>query len=736
MGLFSNAMHDSQSWRLPGRVVLALLACMSALVCEETVAAQQDDHVVALSSELQQARPTLTDIVVDGKIDEAGWQQATRFANLRQSQPLPGTAASEQTTIRLLYDDGNVYIAITALDSQPSAIVARQLQRDRELFFDDHVTVVIDPHGRSRDGYLFRVNALGARRDALIFEGQRENYDWDGRWRAAASITSEGWTAEIAIPFTTLSVNPAVSCWAINIERRIARKNERVRLVGLRRDKPIASLADNVQLCGIKVDSPGIGLLFEPYLVARQRFDHAGGGQRTEITPGFDAFYQFTPAITGALTVNTDFAEVEVDERVVNLTRFPLFFPERRDFFLQDAGLFRFAGLGVSPQPFFSRRIGLDAAGNPIDIDYGGKISGRHGPLSFGVLGTQVAQGQNTPKATLGVARAAYSLTPELTAGVIGTAGDPGADRSAHTMGADLQYRNADWRGTGRTLEAEGWWQDTASQGQPGGGAYGFALDYPNTGFTANARFNHIDADYDPALGFVFQTGIREAFGEIGYWFRPEGFDAVIPQFDWQVRERLDGGLEYTLYNPEVYLENSAGDFVFPELWFERERLFEPFEIVPGLVIPPGDYRHKRLLLGAGSSRDRSLSVNGSVFFGDYFTGQRRDYNLAVNWQPGSRYGVNLEYSINDIDLREGRFKVRVAQANLNINFNTRLVMNITAQHDNISERLGVNARLRWTFTGYHDLFLVLNHASSTRDNRLRALETEAIAKLGFSFVY
>jgi hypothetical protein len=673
-------------------------------------------------------------IRLDGALNEAAWRRAGALDDLRQSQPLPGAAASQRTVVRLAWDDSHLFIAIEAFDAEPGRIVARQMQRDSELFFDDHVTVVLDPHGRAREGYLFRVNPVGARSDALIFEGQREDYDWDGRWHAAARMHDAGWTAEIAIPFTTLSLDPETAAWGINVERRIARGNERVRLAGGLRATPITSLADMLPLTGIQVAAPGLGVRAEPYLVRREEFDHDRGGNQGEFTPGVDIFYQFTPAITGGLTINTDFAEVEVDEQRVNLTRFPLFFPEKREFFLQDTGLFRFAGLGQSPLPFFSRRIGLDATGNPVDIDIGGKLSGRHGPLAFGTLGAHVAAGPNTPAATLGAARAAYELAPGWSAGVIATVGDPRAERDARTLGADLQYRQANFGGPGKALYAEAWWQDTATEDAPDGGAYGFAIDYPNTGFVANARFNHIDHDYDPALGFVFQTGIREASGELGYWMRPDGFDAVIPQFDWRVRERHDRGLEYVLYNPEVYVETGAGDFVFPELWFERERLFAAFEILPGIVIPPGDYRHNRVLLSAGTSRDRALAVEGSVFAGEYFSGQRRDYEISLLWQPHHRYSIGLDYTVNDVDLREGRYMVRVARTRLDVNFTTRLALNFTAQHDNVSERLGMNGRLRWNFAEHHDVFLVVNHEVSTLDNNFRALATDAIAKVALSF--
>ncbi|NGP51954.1 carbohydrate binding family 9 domain-containing protein, partial [Thioalkalivibrio sp. XN8] len=328
-------------------------------------------------------------IRLDGVLDEAAWQRAAALDDLRQSQPVPGAPGSQRTVVRLAYDDAHLFIAVAAFDDAPEGIVARQLQRDSELFFDDHVTVVLDPHGRTREGYLFRVNPLGARSDAMIFEGRGEDFDWDGRWRAAARLHEAGWTVEIAIPFTTLSVEPQATRWGVNVERRIARANERVRLAGGLRETPISSLADTMPLAGVPVVAPGLGVRLEPYLALRGTRDHEGAGSDTELTPGLDVFYQVTPAITAALTINTDFAEAEVDEQRVNLTRFPLFFPEKREFFLQDTALFRFAGLGQSPLPFFSRRIGLDEAGNPVDIDFGGKVSGRRGRLAFGALGAR-----------------------------------------------------------------------------------------------------------------------------------------------------------------------------------------------------------------------------------------------------------------------------------------------------------------------------------------------------------
>jgi hypothetical protein len=524
------------------------------------------------------------------------------------------------------------------------------MQRDVDLLNDDHVTLVLDPYLDRRNGFLFRVNPLGAQQDALIFDGFSERFEWDGIWSVETRIDAQGWTAELAIPFATLSFTPGLDAWGLNVERRIPRRYERMRWHTPDRDKTVSSLQDAGRVASPRAIDQGLGLRVKPSATACMRRKRPGDTPTLKLEPSLDVFYHLTPGITAVLTLNTDFAETEVDTRRVNLTRFPLFFPEKREFFLQDAGLFSFAGIQESPLPFFSRRIGLDTTGNPIDLLGGLKLTGRTGGVNFGLLSTWVEATPTVSAKHLTVGRLSANILDGSSLGMIVTHGGPQRNRDNTLLGADFHYRNSNLRGAGKVIDLFAWGQRTRSSGAIGdGGAYGLLLDCPNTGITGNVTAYHIDTRYNPALGFVRQTGIREAFGEVGYWFRPPGFDAIIPQVDWRIRTTLDNKIEASTLNLETYFENTAGDYIFPEIFFERERLFEPFEIVPEVVIPPGDYHYKRYLLILGSSADRVLSFDGSLEFGTFLTGTRQDYRGSLVWRPSPRLNFGFGYEYNDI---------------------------------------------------------------------------------------
>jgi hypothetical protein len=336
------------------------------------------------------------------------------------------------------------------------------------------------------------------------------------------------------------------------------------------------------------------------------------------------------------------------------------------------------------------------------------------------------------------VARLSSNVSDDSSVGLIATQGDPLSNEDNTLLGADYHYRSTNLGGRGKVLDAFAWGQYTHSSGATGGGeAFGLSVNYPNEGIIGNITAQQIDENYNPALGFVFETGIRETFGELGYLTRPPGFGDVIPQFDWLYRTNLDNQLKASTLNPEIFIENRAGDFIFPEILIEREQLFEPFEILPGIVIPPGDYRYERYLVSFGTSLDRPLDLQGLISTGPFFDGTRQDYELSLGWRPGSRFNARIDYEINDLELPAGRFTVRVARVGLNVNFSPRLIWNTIAQFDNVSEDLGLNSRLRWTLAPGRDLFLVLNHGIDTlADDGAAAEGTAIIAKLNWNFLF
>ncbi|MHC5007676.1 MAG: carbohydrate binding family 9 domain-containing protein, partial [Planctomycetota bacterium] len=351
---------------------MPLLAAALAAALTSPAPAQGRD-----SPSLDVAR-TETPPVIDGVLDDPAWTDAPVIDELWQVEPVEGAPPTRRTEVRIVYDDDFMYFGVRCFDDEPDRIIATQLKRDGIQEADDRVEIVIDPFFDRRNGYLFSTNPVGARLDALLEANRLVLVNWDGIWYAGSTIDEQGWSAEIAIPFKTISFNPRTSRWSFNIERTVRRDNERIRWSSPQQNKRLTSVADAGVLEGIEGISQGLGLDVKPWgkLVYE---DEDAGDDDVDLDGGVDVFYKLTPSLTLSLTVNTDFAETEVDERQVNLTRFPLFFPEKRDFFLQDEGLFEFGGIRRNPLPFFSRRIGLSPTGQPVDLIAGAKLTGRVG---------------------------------------------------------------------------------------------------------------------------------------------------------------------------------------------------------------------------------------------------------------------------------------------------------------------------------------------------------------------
>src|SRR5436190_19248335 len=358
-------------------------ACLALLLgatnyANEAADVQQPEQFTG-ESPVATARRTSETIRIDGRLDEADWGLAEPIGPLRQREPVENSEPSEETSVRVLYNDNALYVAVICHDRSPQEIVSTQLTRDANLDVDDRITIVLDPFFDHRNGFFFQVNPAGARADGQVSNNSETlSPDWDGIWDAAARITDDGWIAEIAIPFKTLRFKPGQSVWGFNVERQIKRRQEIDRWAAPRQNIWIGNLAEAGRLEGLDGIRQGLGLDVRPYV--------SGGDGNTggELTGGLDVFQNLTSNLNAAITVNTDFAETEADIRQVNLTRFPLFFPEKRTFFLEGAGVFDIAGLvnTTDIRPFFTRRIGLvenvvteETVTVPLRI--GAKLTGR-----------------------------------------------------------------------------------------------------------------------------------------------------------------------------------------------------------------------------------------------------------------------------------------------------------------------------------------------------------------------
>lgn len=668
--------------------------------------------------------------VIDGVLDDAAWADATVIGDLRQVTPDAGAPPTAPVEMRVLHHGEVLYLCVRAAATPQAPLVARLSSRDAELFGDDHVSLVLDPSGGGRNGYVFRVNANGAQQDALIFDGGEEREDWDAIWDVRVQVTPEGWTAELAIPLSALS-GGGERPWGLNVEHYRAASGERVRWRAQQADRSVTGLREAGRLAGIPAAQSGLGLRVKPSLRLAQR--RAEGEKNSELEPGLDVFWRLRPDTTASLTLNTDFAESEVDDRVVNLTRFPIFFPEKREFFLQDAGVFAFGGVQDDSLPFFSRRIGLSDEGEPLSLDAGAKLTHESRWLEAGLLAARVEAGRSSDAANVGVARAAVRAGPSGRIGVIGTAGNPQGTGGSRTWGVDYQYRQPQFLDA-YILSFDAWTQATRNTDTGQGRAHGLFVDWPNLGWTGNVGVHEVEADYAPALGFVTETGVRNAFGEIGYWWRTERGGDVIPQLDWELREGTDDGRRYRSLNPEVFVGNARDDYVLPELFFERETLIEDFEILPGLVIPAGDYRYDSVLIYAGIGAQSPLSGEAVLRFGEFYDGEREDYTLALSLRPHASWGLSLRGERTDLHLPGGDGTVHVAAFGLDVTPSPRLAASTLAQWDDVSDEVGLSLRLRWTPVPGRDLFLSLNRLFQDEDGGLRTQARNETVKLSWNW--
>lgn len=673
--------------------------------------------------------------VIDGRLDETAWQRAPVIDGFTQVDPVNGAPPTERTEVRLLHDADTLYIGVRCFDTEPDLIVARSMARDAGHGSDDRVVFTLDTFNDKRNGYIFVVSAAGGKRDGLI-ESTRTRWEWDGIWEARAVVDDRGWSAEIAIPAKTLSFDPASGVWGFNIERFIRRKSELVRWASPRRDAGVAQMNTAGQVEGLAGLRQGYGLTFRPFIVGR--VDTLDGGVSFE--PGADVFYKLTPSTTVALTINTDFAEAEVDQRRVNLTRFPLFFPEKRSFFLEDSGIFEFGGINQSPRPFFSRRIGI-VRGEEKGILAGMRLTGRSGALRFGALNVQMKDDDALGAKNLGVLRLKHDIGDESSVGLIATNGAPGNRGDNQLLGVDLNFVDSDALGGRVTADlwAMGSRDDPAAESADNADAYAlggrFGWNADPWSFSLFAA--QVGEDFRPGLGFVQRPGERELAGRLGHtWRREDGAlvrsvsltagGSVFTSIGSEVRSA-----DFDL--PRVTVQTRDDDSIFAVALVDRELLSEPFEIVEGVTIAEGRHENAGWRAGFETSDARPVSVQANYSQRGFFDGRRRDTFAAATFRPDAALALSAEYFLNEIDLDAGSFTVRTARANATVQFSPELSWNTTVQWDNRSDQAGLNSRVRYEFRPGQEVFLVYNEGFDVEDGAWDALGGEITLKLGLT---
>jgi len=685
-------------------------------------------------------------IRVDGVLDEAAWQQAGVIEDLRQQEPHPGGPTPYRTEVRVLVDQGTLYLGVTCEDPSPSSIAIHTFQRDGNLYGDDTVAVVLGTLGDPRRGYYFGINAGGARLDGLISGPEDFSTDWDGIWYARTRRTERGWVVEIAIPAQTLRFTPGCDRWGFNVERRVARDRTTLRWAGTTLDARLEDLRRAGWLEGVGGLRQGLGLSISPYGLARYSVDHNTGESDAGVDAGLDVTYNVTSDLAAIATLNPDFAQTEVDTRQVNLTRFPLFSPEKRAFFLEGSNLFSFgAGLGYDFIPFFSRRVGL-YDGEEVPVLGGLKLLGQVGPWGIAMLDTQVGDGSQTRGTNLFAGRVTCDLSEHLTLGTLVTNGDPDGVHRNTLAGVDALWQTSSLQGD-KNFSVGGWaaWSGgDIPEGRPLG--WGLKVDYPNDLWDIFMIYKEFGDGLDPALGFLPRPGTRWFQGGGAYQPRPgAGLFDWVRQFYFELMgfyvADLDGDVQsWRVFTAPFNAQTESGEHLEGNVAPQFERLEEPFEIVDGVVIPAGAYYFTRYRLEAQSSRHRPWRIGSTVWFGDFYTGTLVQWESFVTY-TAFRGHLQLEGNAeNDFGwLPEGDFVQHLWQCKVVLAFTPDLVLSSYVQYDSESKNLGSNTRLRWTIRPGKDLFVVWNHgwenrAADPRSVAFLSVDDQVVAKLRWTF--
>ena len=695
-------------------------------------------------------------IRIDGVLDEDAWEGAPLASGFTQGNPNEGMPATFETEVRVLYDDEFLYFGAFAHDDAPDRIIVNDLSRDFSTRAGDIFGVVLDTFHDRRNGYMFETNPAGAKFDGQVFnEGREFNRDWDGVWHVRTLRTEGGWQAEMAIPFKTLRFreNPEQT-WGINFLRRVRRLNEDAFWAPIPRFFNFARISYSGTLEGLTGLESGGRFKVTPYVGAETSqgaFD-SDEDSRNSADIGVDAKVLIGSGLNLDLTVNTDFSQVEADIQQVNLTRYSLFFPEKRDFFIENSGIFRFgvpsdsrltqfrADFGQAFNPsvlrssqsrgddlylFFSRRIGLSAAGAPIPVLGGGRLTGRAGAYELGVMSIQTGKHDDAAwSENYSAVRVRRNVGGNSDVGAIflNREAGSGGDHFNRSMGADANIRITP------ELELNSYWARTMSPDRSGDDHAGrAALNYDGRLWQLRGAWSVLGEDFNPEMGFAPRVGIRRLLGYVGYHYRPAWWSDFLrefnPHFEFNDFVNSDGELVSRYVNSHFAFRHQNGSLFEFGHNNSIENTFTAFSIHPTTVVGPGEHHYDEWFVMLFSNPSRPLSLNGRYDWGGFYSGTRKALNLSAVARAGGKLTAYLGWSRNDIALPEGEFITDLLTARLTWTFTTSMFLNALIQYNSVSEDWSSNIRFNLIHRPLSDFFIVLNDRRDPMGNRLdRAL--------------
>ena len=686
------------------------------------------DYATARFSRVATSVRTDEEIVIDGVLEEASWETVTPAKDFIQFEPSPGMPATEPTEVYFLYDDDNLYVAAICFQADPLSIVATELQKDFGTPDNDGIAFMLDTLHDLRSGFVFATNPAGARSDSQTAnDGGIINRNWDGVWDVQVKVHENRWIAEFMVPFKTLRFTKDGSQeWGLNVRRRVRGKNEDSHWAPIPRpyNATRASMAGTLR--GLENIRQGRNLKIKPFAIAGFRQVREGGELPIddEYDGGLDLKYGLSPSVTLDVTYRTDFAQVEADQQQVNLTRFSLFFPEKREFFIENSSIFGFGesvlgrrGGGVNVIPFFSRRIGLSGS-TPVPIVGGARMSGQIGNYDVGLLSMKTESVDGRPSDTFTVGRIKRKLMDSSWIGGIFTNRDSTVSGDYNRLlGVDARFRLF------QRLELSSYVLKSTTPGVSGDDqARQFEAAWLDSDFTIAASYHETQQNFNPEVGFTRRRNIEKTSGNVSWRPRLESnerirnltFSAGIDYYannDGEIETR-----EQTLGTGIAFYGRSAINLSATRTF---DRLSRDFAIRSDITIPTGDYNYDRFSIGYNSNRSRKISGNVRYEFGEFWDGRRESASLGVALKPNPHLNFDLDYSRNQVRLSNGSFKTNLVGARLLYSFTTRMFLNAFLQYNTDARQFSSNVRFHIIHHPLSDLYVVFNERRDTQTGQV-----------------
>jgi hypothetical protein len=682
---------------------------------------------------------------IDGKLEEKTYRLVPSVSEFIQQEPAEGEPATEKTEVWVFFDNDNVYVSARAWDSHPERMIANEMRRDnRNIFLNENFAVILDTFYDRRNGFLFQTNPLGGLADAQVTDERNTNSDWNTVWEVKTGRFSEGWTVEMMLPFKSLRYKAGTSqIWGINFRRIVRWKNEWSYLTPISaayRGRGILRLSSAATLVGIEPPARSKNIELKPYATSGLRTDLSADDPFSNdfnADAGFDAKYGLTRSMVFDFTYNTDFAQVEADEQQVNLTRFGLFFPEKREFFLEGQGIFNFAGRTTRrgggeqsdmPILFFSRRIGFDEE-EVVPIRVGGRVTGRTGKYTIGTLAMQTggAPSAGVPGTNFGVARVKRDILRRSNIGFITTyrsesLESPGSNTVFGVDGNFSFFQNLDintyWARSSSPLLAG---EDTSYMGR---------LRYDGDRYGVDLEHLAIGGNFNPEVGFLRREDMRKSYGRVRFSPRPRSIEAI-RKFDLVGRFNYitdsEGTLATRVGGLELRTELESGDWFSIQYAKNFEFLDEEFEIADKVILPVRGYSFQEFRYSYRFGPQRPISGWLSFGHGSFFSGTRKQIKYFGRIELSPQLSVEPRISYNWIDLAEGQFTTTLLRIRSDYMFSPRAFLGALIQYNTSNDSLSTNLRFRWEYRPGSDLFVVYSDGRDTLLNGFPQLENRSL---------